>query len=129
MYARVARLLRTLPDSPLTKRAVIGAVASLAAFSALTMIAVIAWLARAEDPWGWHFTVALLSAIAGGTVAFLSWRSPSRAVFAAGIGVMVVSLLRVGPPAQWNWTSFTLLSVTTLLILPLVHAVVVTPPL
>jgi hypothetical protein len=42
-----------------------------------------------------------------------------------GIGVMLASLLRIGPPADWTWVSFALVAITFVLLMPLVHAAIV----
>ncbi len=91
----------------------------------LTTIALIAWFARAEDPWSWKSAIALFSAMLGVTTSALVWRAPSRTHVIAGICVMTLSLIRVGPPADWTWVSLTLLSMTALLLVPLVHAAIV----
>ena len=42
-----------------------------------------------------------------------------------GIGVMLFSLLRIGPPGDWTWVSFALVAITFILLMPLVHAAIV----
>ena len=112
------------PQAP-QQRAALGASLALLAFAGLTALAVIAWFARAADPWSWRAAVAAISAGLALALSALVWREPTRKRLLVGIGVMVVSLLRVGPPWEWSWVSFTLLAVTTLLMIPLVHAAIV----
>jgi hypothetical protein len=104
------------------QRAALGASLALLAFAGLTTLAVIAWFARAADPWSWRAAVSAGLAL---TLSALVWREPTRLHVQAGIGVMLMSLLRVGPPWEWSWVSFTLLAITTLLMIPLVHAAIV----
>ena len=113
------------PDDEGAKRAAAVASLSLLTFAMLTTLAFIAWFARADQPWNWKAAVALFSAMLGVTSSALVWRAPSRIHVIAGIVVMVISLVRVGPPWDWTWVSCTLLSVTLLLLVPLVHAAIV----
>jgi hypothetical protein len=98
---------------------------SLLTFAVLTTLAIVAWFSRAEQPWNWKAVVAMLAAMLGLTTSALVWRAPSRTHVVAGIVVMGLSLLRVGPPSDWTWVSFALLSVTVLLLVPLVNAAIV----
>jgi hypothetical protein len=112
-------------DEP-AKRAITVASIALLFFSALTSLALIAWFHRAADAaWNWKSLLTVLCAIAGVTTSAVLWRSPSRSGAIAGIVVMVVSLLRIGPPSAWTWVSFSLVAITTLLLIPLVHAALV----
>jgi hypothetical protein len=103
----------------------LGASVSLFLFSGLTTVALFAWFARAEDPWTWRAVVTFLSALLGVVMGALTLRAPSRTTCWAGAAVMMVSLVRIGPPDDWTWVSFTLLMVTFLLMIPLVHAALV----
>jgi hypothetical protein len=113
------------PDDERAKRAALAASLSLLAFATLTTLALVAWFSRAEHPWSWKSIVAMLSAILGLTASALVWRAPSRVHAIAGIAVMVFSLVRVGPPWDWTWVSFALMSVTALMLVPLVNAALV----
>lgn len=42
-----------------------------------------------------------------------------------GIVIMLVSLVRIGPPGDWTWVSFALVAATFMLLMPLVHAAIV----
>jgi hypothetical protein len=86
---------------------------------------VIAWFARAVEPWSWKATVALLTAMLGVAMSALVWRMPTRSHAVTGIAIMTISLVRIGPPDDWTWVTFALLSVTILLAVPLVHAAIV----
>ncbi len=113
------------PEEERAKRAALAASLSLLAFATLTTLALVAWFSRAEQPWNWKAVVALLSAMLGLTASALVWRAPSRTHAIAGIVVMALSLVRVGPPWDWTWVSFALLSVTALMLVPLVNAALV----
>jgi hypothetical protein len=102
-----------------------GAAAALLLFSALTTVALFAWFARAPEPWDWRALVTMFTAMLGLTSSALIWRIPSRLTCWSGVGVMAFSLVRIGPPDDWTWVSFTLLMVTFLLMIPLVHAALV----
>jgi hypothetical protein len=102
-----------------------GAAASLLVFSALTTVALFAWLSRAPEPWSWRAIIATFTAIFGLTSSALIWRIPSRVTCWLGVLVMAFSLVRIGPPDDWTWVSFTLLMITVLLMIPLVHAALV----
>ena len=107
------------------KGVVVAASLALLAFSTLTALALIAWFTHVDEPWSWKAAVAVISVMLGVTTSALVWRVPSRIHLVAGIMVMVMSLLRIGPPEDWSWVSFTLIAVTILLMLPLVHAALV----
>jgi hypothetical protein len=98
---------------------------SLLAFAMLTTLALVAWFSRAEQPWGWKSAIAMLSAMLGLTTSALMWRAPSRTHAVAGIVVLGLSLVRVGPPSDWTWVSFALIAVTALMLVPLVNAALV----
>ncbi len=117
-----------MDDLKAHRRAILLASLSLLGFSAFTGIALAAWFARAENPLGWKSVVAMVSVAFGVTTAALVWRAPSRNHVFAGIGVMVFSLLRIGSPSDWTWASYALVALTTLLLIPLVHAVIILPP-
>jgi hypothetical protein len=98
---------------------------SLLLFSVLTAAALFAWLAHAAEPWSWRAVLTMLTAMSGLSASVLIWRTPSRLTCWAGVAVMALSLVRVGFPGDWTWVSFTLLMVTVLLMIPLVHAALV----
>jgi hypothetical protein len=93
--------------------------------SALSVVALSAWFACAPEPWTWRAIVTIFTATLGPTVTALIWRIPSRVTCWSGVGVMVLSLVRIGSPEDWSWMSFALLMVTMLLMVPLVHAALV----
>ncbi len=100
---------------------------SLLAFTSLTVLSLVAWFLSADQPWGFASFIAVLTAILGmGTTALL-WRKPTREHAAAGLLVMGISVLRVGLPSDWTWTSVTLLTMTALLAIPLIQAVIALP--
>lgn len=109
------------------ERSVYAASLSLLAFSMLTGVALAAWFSRMADPWSWRSVLTLLACMGGVTTSALVWRAPSRSHVLAGIGVVVASLIRVGPIADWTWVTLTLLALTTLLLIPLVHAFLLLP--
>jgi hypothetical protein len=117
-------------DSSAYRRATNGAAAALLGFSAFTGFSLVAWFARAESPVTWKSVVAMFSVVFGMTIAALVWRAPSRAHVGAGICIMLFSLVRLGLPVSgdWTWASYALIAVTTLLVIPLVHALIILPP-
>ena len=113
------------PADERANRAALAASLALLAFAMLTTLALVAWFTRAEEPWSWKAVVAMVSAMLGFMTSALVWRAPSRTHVLAGILAMVLSLARIGAPWDWTWVSFALLSVTMLLLVPLVNAAIV----
>lgn len=98
---------------------------SLLIFSALTTFALVGWFFRSDIPVTWKSVLAMGCTVLGGTTSALMWRTPSRTHAFMGIGVMVFSLARIGPPSDWTWVSFALVAITFVLLMPLVHAAIV----
>jgi len=101
---------------------------ALLAYSTLTAVALAAYFARTTQAWTYNSVLATVSCVLGVVASAIVWRFPSRLALIAGMAVMLSSLLRVGPFNEWTWVSFTMLAVTTLLLVPLVHALVLLPP-
>jgi hypothetical protein len=114
-------------EDPSEKRAIRWAMTSLVTFCLLTSTALWAFFARSDAPWRWASVVATASTFASIAICVLVFRSPSRTTIGSGIGVMIFSLLRAGSPSSWTSASYALFAVTTLLIVPLVHAVIILP--
>jgi len=57
----------------------------------------------------WKSVIALMSAIMGLTTSALVLAGAVADARVAGIVVMAVSLVRIGPPWEWGWVSFALL--------------------
>ena len=95
---------------------------ALVVFAGLTALSLAAWLARTPAPWGWHAVVALLAAVLGLAAAAALFRAPSRMRAAAGAGVMLLSLVRIGVPDHLAWPLVVLPLVTLLLMVPVVRA-------
>lgn len=112
-------------DDPVSARASLLASISLLIFSAITMFGIIGWLYRAEVAMTWKSVLATGCTLLGGTTSNLMWRTPTRTHAVMGIGVMLLSLLRIGPPGDWTWVSFALVALTFVLLMPLVHAAIV----
>ena len=112
-------------EDQVSKRAAFLASIALLCFSALTGFALIGWFYRSEVPWNWKSVLAVGSAVLAVTTSALVWRAPTRMHAILGISVMLFSLLRIGPPADWTWVSFALVAVTFVLLMPLVHAAIV----
>ncbi len=115
-------------DQRVPHKSLFAASLALLAYSTLTAVALAAWFARAVTPWTWNSVLATASCVLGVIASAIVWRFPSRPALVAGMVVMLSSLLRVGPFSEWTWVSFTMLIVTTLLLVPLVHALVLLPP-
>ena len=94
----------------------------------ITTVALIAWFARIDDPLQWQAVVAVLSAALGLTAAALVWRAPTRLHVKGALGVLGFSILRIGPPSDWTWTTLTVLVITGLLAIPLVRLLRALPP-
>ncbi len=117
------------PDVPshVPRGIVWGAALAMLAFSALTWIALAAWFKVAAEPWTWRSIVTIFAAAASLTTSVLVWRAPSRPHAIAGVVVMLLSLVRVGGPGDWSWTSFLMILITGLLMVPIVRAAIVLP--
>jgi hypothetical protein len=117
--------LRLDVEDQVSRRAAFLASIALLTFGALTGFALIGWFYRNEAPWSWKSVLAVGCAILSITTSALVWRVPTRMHAVMGIAVMLSSLLRIGPPADWTWVSFALVAVTFILLMPLVHAAIV----
>lgn len=114
-------------EDQVSRRAAIVASLALLAFSALTALALVGWFREADAPWTWKSVLATSCAVLALGGSALLWRVPARGPALLGIGVMLGSLARIGPPAEWTWASFALVAVTFVLLMPLVHAAIVLP--
>ena len=101
---------------------------ALLLFSALTTLAFIGWFKGNPFPWSWKGLLSIGCAALGVTTSALVWSAPSRTHAILGIVIMLASLARIGTPSAWTWTSFTLVAVTFVLLLPVVHAAIVLRP-
>ncbi len=115
-------------DDQVTRRAAFLASIALLVFSALTAFALVGWFYRSEVPWSWKSVLAIGCAVLAVTTSALVWRTPSRGHAVLGIVIMLASLARIGPPAEWTWVSFALVAITFVLLMPLVHAAIVLRP-
>ncbi len=111
----------------LPQKSLFAASVALLAFSMLTLVALAAWISRVPQPWTWKAVLAVLCAVLGVVASFFVFRFPSREALVGGIAIMALSLLRVGPMAEWTWASVALIVVTLLLAAPLVHALLRLP--
>jgi hypothetical protein len=109
------------------QRAARNASYALLGFTLLTVLSLVAWFLRADQPWGFASFIAVLTGLLGSGATALLWRQPTREHALAGLIVMGVSILRVGLPTDWTWTSVTLLTMTVLLAIPLVQAAILLP--
>ena len=112
-------------DDQVSRRAAFLASVALLTFSALTSFALVGWFYRSEVAWSWKSVLAVGCTLLAVTTSALVWRAPTRMHAIMGIAVMLVSLLRIGPPGEWTWVSFALVAVTFVLLMPLVHAAIV----
>ena len=112
------------PDE-IASRASFLASASLLAFTSLTTFALVGWFFQPGVTLTWKSMLALGCMGLGATTSMLMWRSPSRTHAFMGSGVLVFSLVRIGPPGDWTWVSFALVAITFLLLMPVVHAAIV----
>lgn len=94
-------------------------------FGALTAFALVGWFHRSDLPWSWKSVLSAVCALAAVTMSAFVWRRPTRTRALAGIAIMLLSLMRIGPPREWTWVSFALVAVTFVLLMPLVHAATV----
>jgi hypothetical protein len=114
------------------ERAARNASYALLAFTLFTALALTAWFAREDQPWGFSSFVAVLSTILGSGATALMWRRPTREHAIGGLAVMGLSIVRVGNPFNWATpsialTCLALIAITALLAIPLVQAVIVLP--
>jgi hypothetical protein len=116
----------TGPSLAASTKAVRHAVWALGAFSGLTALALAAWFAS-EMPWGLPAVVTILALVGGVATAALLWKNPQRPHAYAALGVMGFSIVRVGLPTQWNWTSIALITLTAILAVPVAQAAMVLP--
>lgn len=114
-----------MEEDRVSRRAAFFASTALLVFSAFTTLALVGWSRQVDAVWGWKSILAAASAGAGVLMSALLWRLPSRVLAVLGMAVMLASLLRIGPPAEWTWASFALVAVTFVLLMPLVHAAIV----
>ena len=112
-------------DDPVAKRAALFGSLSLLVFTSLTAFALVGWFYRASVPFTWKSVLAMGCAALGGATSMNLWRAPTRSHAFMGIGVMIFSLARIGPPTDWTWVSFALVAITFVLLMPLVHAAIV----
>ncbi|MBS2016059.1 MAG: hypothetical protein JST00_24475 [Deltaproteobacteria bacterium] len=112
-------------DDSAVKRAALIASLALLFFSALTTLALLGWFRGNPVPWNWKSVLAVGCAVLAVTASAIVWSAPSRGSAILGILVMLASLARIGPPAEWTWVSFALVAVTFVLLMPLVHAAIV----
>ena len=112
-------------DDDVSRRAAFIASIALLVFSGLTAFALVGWFQRSDIPWNWKSVLANGCAVLAVTTSALVWSAPSRSHAVLGIVVMLASLARIGPPADWTWVSFALVAVTFVLLMPLVHAAIV----
>lgn len=96
-------------------------------FTALTALTLVAYFARADEPWSFESFVALLSVLVGGGAAAQLWRQPTRTHALASLAVLGFSLLRVGLPTQWGWGTITVFVITALFAAPVARAVMILP--
>jgi hypothetical protein len=112
-------------DDQVSRRAALIASMALLLFGALTALALVAWFQKSPGAWNWKSVLTVASVAGAVATSALVWRMPSRIHAILGIVVMLGSLLRIGPPAEWTWASFALVAVTFVLLMPLVHAAIV----
>jgi hypothetical protein len=114
-------------DEHVSRHAALIASAALLVFSALTSLALIGWLRQPDAVWGWKSVLAAGCALGAVATSALLWRIPSRPRAVVGSAIMLTSLARIGPPAEWTWASFALVAITFVLLMPLVHAAIILP--
>ncbi len=115
-------------DDPASKRAAFAASAASVAlfvFATLTLFAVFFWFRRTPAPWTWKGLLAGGCAALALATSALMWSTPSREYAMLGAIIMLASLVRVGLPGDWSWTTLTVLAVTVVLSMPVVHAAIV----
>lgn len=114
------------PNSRIPYKTLYAASVALLAYSALTAVALVAWFSRAGDAWTWRSVLALVSCVLGVVASAIVWRFPSRAAIGGGIAVYALAYVRVAA-GEWTWTTPISVLVTTLLLAPLVAAMVLMP--
>ncbi len=112
-------------DDRASRRAAALASIALLLFAALSAFALVGWFAGSPVGWTWKSLLAVGCTVLAVTTSALLWNMPARANAILGIVIMLASLARIGPPAEWTWVSFALVAGTFVLIIPLVHAATV----
>lgn len=92
---------------------------SLFLFVGLNAAAFTAWFLRAYDPWNYKSIIEIASVLLALLAALGLRFSPNRGWVHAGLGALAVSLLRLGPPADWTLMSALVFNLTVLLSIPL----------
>jgi hypothetical protein len=103
---------------------VYGAALALLGFSLVSAASVVAWFESRTDAFTWQSALTIFCAALALTTSALVWRAPSRTHAAAGLVVMLLSLVRLGAPSEWGLASVVALLVTLGLAVPLVRAVI-----
>jgi hypothetical protein len=111
-----------LPEQAAKDRAVLLSSLSLLAFSALSTIALVGWFHNNPSPWNWKSVLTIGCTILAFTTSRLVWSAPSRGHAIMGAVILLVSLARVGPPAEWTAMTLVLFALTLALAAPLGHA-------
>jgi hypothetical protein len=96
---------------------------ALLVFSGVSTVFLVAWLATGAPLFQWKALLTALCALLGLVLSALLWRSPTRTLSGIGLLLMLLSVLRIGMPSEWNGFSFALLSLTLILAMPLANAI------
>lgn len=104
------------------KRIATAAAIALLAFAALTSLNLVSFFVLVPDPWTWKSLVAMASVAFALVVGVLLWRVPTRDHAIGGALVLLASLVRVGPPSDWNGSTAALVLLTAVAAVPIVFA-------
>jgi len=110
-------------DLAAQKRIATAAAIALLAFATLTSLNLVAFFVVVPDPWTWKSLVAMAAVGFALVVGVLLWRIPTRDHAVGGALVLAASLVRIGPPSDWNGSTAALVLLTAIAAVPLAFAI------
>ncbi|MFO0663275.1 MAG: hypothetical protein U0174_04955 [Polyangiaceae bacterium] len=104
-----------------------GLVASMALllFGGVSCLGLVVWFRLAPSPYLWKAWLTAGTAVGAIATSAALWRKPSRGPALIGVLLMLGSLARIGAPAEWTGFSLVIVSITAVLMMPVVHAALV----
>jgi hypothetical protein len=100
---------------------------ALLVHSLMLCAGLVALFAQSAAPWSWRTLLSLMAVTFSLTTGALVWRAPTRSHVLAGLAVLLLGLLRVGPVESWGAATYAIVIVTAILIVPLARALWLVP--